>query len=49
MDKILKMVDELLANVETSEEAYELYDQISEIANKFYARYEVLMGLEEDE
>lgn len=49
MDKILKMVDELLAGVETSKEAYELYDQISEIANQFYERYEVLLELEEDE
>lgn len=49
MNKILEMVDELLAGVETSEEAYELYGQISEIADKFYARYEELMGLKENE
>lgn len=49
MDKILEMVDELLAGVENSEEAYELYNQMSDIAYKFYEKYAVLMELEEED
>ena len=49
MDKILKMFDDLFDGVETSKEAYELYNQISEMADKFYKLYEFLMEAEEEE
>ena len=48
MDEILKMVDDLLDDVTTSDEAYKLYNQMSDIAYKFYEKYAVLMELEED-
>lgn len=49
MDEILKIVDDLLDGVTTSDEAYMLYEEMTQMTNKFYERYEVLMGLEEDE